>query len=206
AHRDSHGPSVWVDSALRALAPRRPLPYVCLAPSTPVRIVAWMARHTDRRLDAIGGRVRSSIHRRIVNRLRPVTFALPAFAFALGSASAAAQPQSARAVSERALHAVEGDSSAALRAEWEREVRTGAPSAPHAELGLATLDALTYRFEDANRRFEALRRTAADSAVLARAALGLGGVRQAQGPYRHSREPLQQANVVARAIGDSATQ
>ena len=121
-----------------------------------------------------------------------------------GVVSAPAQPPTARAVAERALRAVEHDSTAAVRAEWAQRVREdGAVS--HAALGLASLDALTYLFDEAARRYEQIRTTSRDSSLMARAALGLGGVRQAQGQYRDSGEPLQQAVVIASAIGDSAT-
>jgi len=112
-------------------------------------------------------------------------------------------PEDPRTVVRSALRAVEGDSSAPLRARWDARLRAD-PSDRPAALGLARLDRLTYDYPAAGRRYARLYAdTAAPDLVAAYARLGAGQALDTRGHLTEAGEQLERARAAARRVGDA---
>jgi hypothetical protein len=120
-----------------------------------------------------------------------------------GAPSVAAQESvDPRAVVGAALRAVEGDSAAALRARWTARTASSADDRA-AQLGLATLDRLSYDYTAADRRYASLYDDAAPGdryAVYAR--LGAGQGLDTRGHLTQAGEQLGLARAAAARAGD----
>jgi len=109
---------------------------------------------------------------------------------------------SLRAAAATALAAIEGDSAAAVRHRFER--RLGEMSDPAAELGLAYLALFSYDYQDADRRFEALRNASPPGGpVAAYARLGLAQSALGRGQVARGDTLVGAAVLAARAAGTS---
>lgn len=95
-----------------------------------------------------------------------------------GAFASAAEAQTQAGPRQRVLEATDGvqrGAAAGLRATWEAMLR-GRPGDRLAVLGLATIDRLTYRYADSDRRYQALIRapSARNDAITRQAMLGQG--------------------------------
>ncbi len=107
---------------------------------------------------------------------------------------------SLRAAAATALAAIEGDSGAAVRKRFERQLREA--SDPAAELGLAYLALFSYDYQDADRRFLALRdASAAGGPIAAYAQLGVAQSALGRGQVARGDTLIGAAVLAARAAG-----
>jgi hypothetical protein len=111
-------------------------------------------------------------------------------------------PDDPRIVVRIALRAIEGDSAGPLRARWRTRLATR-PDDRATALGLATLDRLSYDYDAADRRYEAL---ATDSASTDRygvyALIGEGQGLDTRGHLAKAGERLGRARAAAHRAGD----
>lgn len=123
----------------------------------------------------------------------------------LGASLSAQTAAEARGAVRDATRAIEGDSAAALVAEWTRALDRD-PGDRIAALRLATVARLSFRFEEANRRYRPLvpRSGGRPDAVSAYARLGEALVLAAQSAPGPGDTAFAGAAATARAVGDSA--
>ncbi len=111
-------------------------------------------------------------------------------------------PDDPRALTRAALRAVEGDSGAALRAQWAARLGSRADDRA-AELGLATLDRLEYDYTSADGRYARLSADTASTDLYAIYALiGAGQGLDTRGHLSEAGERLGRARTAAHRRGD----
>ena len=110
-----------------------------------------------------------------------------------------------RVIVRSALHAVEGDSVATVRARWETRLRKDSTDRG-ALLGVATLARLTYDYPAAERLYRSLVAGARPDRYTAFAQLGLAWGRDAQGFSNDADTAFVRARTSARDLGDRSAE